>query len=104
MRSSDGAVTEKNGLVLLCVQVQPRASRNAVRIEPDGRVRVAVTATPAEGAANKALRELIARTVGIPKSAVMILHGEKSRKKTLALKNVTVEEVDGRLLMAQCQD
>jgi len=87
------AIEEKNGVIHLHVRVQPKASRNEVRGEVEGRLRVALTAPPIEGAANKALIAFIAKDLGVPKRAVTLLSGEHSRNKALALEGVSLDEV-----------
>ena len=79
--------------VMLHVRVQPKASRNEVIVEPDGRIRVALTAPPVEGAANEALRAFLAKRLGIPRGSVRVVRGEKSRDKTVALTGVTPDRV-----------
>jgi len=91
------AVEEKDGRVLLRVRVQPRASRNALFREPDGRIRVALMAPPVEGAANKALAEFIAKLFGVPRGAVVLVAGERSRDKTVAISGITRQEVVSKL-------
>lgn len=90
-------IEQRNDDVLLTVRVQPKSSRMAVRIEPDGLIRVSVTAPPAEGAANKALVEYLAGLFGLPKRAVAIHSGHKGRNKTVVLCGVTVEAVRTKL-------
>ena len=46
-----------------------------------------------EGKANKDLKRLIAKAVGVPKSAVTIASGEKSRKKRLVVEGCRAEQV-----------
>ncbi len=82
----------KNG-VIVRIRVQPKASRNVVSAEPGKRVRIAVTAPPEDGAANRAVVKLLAKTVGVPKSAVKITHGGKGRDKTLSLDGTDVDTV-----------
>ena len=91
------AVEEKDGRVLLRVRVQPRASRNALFREPDGRIRVALMAPPVEGAANKALAEFIAKLFGVPRGAVVLVAGKRSRDKTVAISGVTRQDVVSKL-------
>ena len=86
-------IEERPGGVLLRVRVQPRASRNAVLVDPDSRIRVTLTSPPVAGAANRALIEVLARKLGIPKGAVALVRGEKSRDKTLSLVGMTAAEV-----------
>jgi len=91
------AITENDGGVLLHLRVQPRASRNGLRRDADGRIRVAVTAPPAEGAANKAVIELIAKLLAVPKSTITVKAGERSREKTLSIAGLTHQELLARL-------
>ena len=71
---------------IIDVLVQPRASKNEV-LGPDGagRLRVRITAPPAEGAANKSLIELLARHFGVSKSEVTIVAGARSRRKRVRI-------------------
>lgn len=84
----------REGYLLLKVRVQPRASRNAFKQEADGRLRVYLTAPPVEGAANEALCEFVAKRLGIAKSSISVVAGEKSREKTLKIMGATAQELD----------
>jgi len=90
-------IEERDGAVLLRVRVQPRASKNGVRVEPDGRVRIALTAPPVEGAANEALTAFVAKTLGLPKRAVVLAGGEKGREKVLRLSGTSAVEIREKL-------
>lgn len=87
-----------NGEVWLSLRVQPKASRNRLTVEPDGRVKASITAPPAGGAANAALCELLANELNVPKSAVRVVRGEKSRDKTVAIRGLNESEVSNVLL------
>ncbi len=69
------------------VWVVPRASRPSLGpVEPARDcLRIAVSAPPVDGAANEAVRELLAKDLGVAKSQVRLLRGETSRKKTLQI-------------------
>ncbi|MBI5090833.1 MAG: DUF167 domain-containing protein [Candidatus Hydrogenedentes bacterium] len=82
---------------LLKVRVQPKASRNAIKLEESGVIRVALTAAPVDGEANMALREFLAKALRIPRGAVDLVSGEKSREKVLRLEGLTGSEVLERL-------
>jgi uncharacterized protein (TIGR00251 family) len=71
--------------VRIDVHVQPRASRNAVIGWRDGSLRVALTAPPVEGAANAALIELLAESLGLKRRQVSVVGGQTSRKKVVEL-------------------
>lgn len=87
------AIRQAKGGVELRVRVQPRASRNAVRMEADGQIRIALTAPPVEGAANAALCAYIAGLCGLAKRGVKLVSGERSREKTLFIAGVDAETV-----------
>ncbi len=65
--------------------VVPRSSRAALGpLEPArGCLRAAVNAPPVDGAANVAVRELVADALAVPKSQVQLIRGATARKKTL---------------------
>lgn len=48
-----------------------------------------VRAVPAEGEANAALEKLVARWLDVPRSAVRVTHGAKSRVKSLTVSGET---------------
>jgi len=82
-------VTPRPGGVSLAVRLTPRAGRarlEGLRATPTGSaLAVAVTAPPEDGKANAALVALLAQALGLPKSAVRLTHGDKSRNKTIAI-------------------
>jgi uncharacterized protein YggU (UPF0235/DUF167 family) len=74
----------------LMVRLTPRASEAALgglrEIEPGQPLLLArVTAAPVEGAANAALIKLVAKALGLPKSAISIEAGATSRIKALEI-------------------
>ena len=85
---------------VLAVRVQPRASRTEVAGFVGDRVRLRVTAPPANGAANDAVRRLLARALGCPPSAVEILRGQGGREKRVRIVGLEPAEVRARLARA----
>jgi uncharacterized protein (TIGR00251 family) len=77
------------GGVTLAVRLTPKAGRERIeglRATPDGEVlAVAVTAPPEDGKANAALSALLAKSLRLPKSAVRVTRGGKSRNKTVTI-------------------
>lgn len=71
------------------VRVTPKAASDALKIErlSDGTeiLRVRVTVAPEDGRANKAVIALLAEALDVPKSALTLLRGEKSRTKTIGI-------------------
>ena len=71
--------------MLITVRVHPRASRP--RAEWNGDVlEVWVSAPPAEGAANRAVLEAVAKVVGVPVSAVTLRSGARGRTKLVEVR------------------
>ena len=96
--SEDAAVFTLSGAdTLFRVRVQPKASRNALLAGDEGRVRVALTAPPVEGAANEALVKYVAGLLGIPRRRVTLESGAQSREKVLRLAGLSPAEA-ARLL------
>jgi uncharacterized protein (TIGR00251 family) len=69
----------------LRVKVTPGASKTCLMGVKAGRLRVHIAAPPERGKANATLITFLAKTLGVPKNAIAITAGEKSRDKTLLL-------------------
>ena len=85
---------------LLRVRLQPRAGANAIVGVKDSIVRVRVTAPPVGGAANEALTRLLARTLRIGRSRILVVRGRTSRTKVVRIDGLTDEEAMARLAAA----
>lgn len=101
MKLDRDAITAKgtkgdDSFVTLLIRVQPRASRTAVEVR-DGRLLVRVTSPPVESAANEAVREALADTLDLPRRAIRIAGGEKSRNKKIEISGVDERTVRARL-------
>ena len=86
-------LNELDGAVVFSVRVQPRASRNAMEGEWQGALKVRLTAPPVDDKANAALCAFLAEQLNIPRSAVRILAGERSRTKRVEVRGVKVEQI-----------
>lgn len=79
------------------VRLQPRARRDEVAGEREGRLLVRVTAPPVEGRANEALRRLIAKRAGVARGRVAVVRGQRSRDKVVRVEGMTDGELRARL-------
>lgn len=93
----DNPVQASGTGVMLTVRVLPRASRNQVIGVEQGAIKIKLIAPPVEGAANAALIEFVAGWLGVRKSAVMIVSGEKARHKRVQVVGLAVEAVRQKL-------
>lgn len=91
------AVEARADGVLLRVKVQPKASRNAILGEQGGRIRIALTAPPVEGAANDSLVKFLADILHVRRQQIVIKGGEHGREKSLLVQEITVEQVNSVL-------
>jgi uncharacterized protein (TIGR00251 family) len=83
--------------VYLAVKLQPRASSNEIGDLLGDEIKIKVTAPPVDAAANQALVELLARTLGCSRGAIQIVHGQTSRHKTLRITGMTKDQVAQKL-------
>jgi len=78
--------------MILHLYVQPRARRNGFAGAVHGEWKLRLTAPPVEGKANDACVAFLARGLGIARSRVRLLSGQKSRHKVVELVGVSEEE------------
>jgi len=81
----------------LRVRLTPKAGRNEIVRREGDVLHVRVTAPPVDGAANKALIELLADALRIRKTAVRLKSGAASREKRLDIEGLDTEEMWRRL-------
>lgn len=79
------------------MRVQPRASRDEVLGWREGVLALRVTAPPVEGEANRAVEALLAGALGVRRSAVSVVRGERGRDKLVRVEGLTDAEVRARL-------
>jgi uncharacterized protein (TIGR00251 family) len=84
--------------VLINIYVAPRASSNKVVGAHNRELKIALTAPPVEGAANKALVEFVAKTLDVPKGSVSLVSGQASRHKVLRVQGIEAQAVLQRVL------
>ena len=90
-----------DGGVEIPVRVVPGASRDKVVGEHDGALKVQVSAPPVEGAANDRLVRFLAKGVlGVPRSAMSLVRGQRSRDKVVRVEGVTLDDVQAMLQQA----
>ena len=71
--------------VIIEVTARPGASRRGVIGVSDDRLVIAMHSQPDKGKANDELIEYLAREMRVPRSALLIVRGETSRRKTIRI-------------------
>lgn len=82
----------------LAVRATPRGGRDAVEgwgADAAGRpfLNVRVATAPVDGGANAAVEALVAKALGLPRSAVSVARGHTARLKQLEIDGVTAAEM-----------
>jgi uncharacterized protein YggU (UPF0235/DUF167 family) len=86
-------------LVQVVVRVTPRGGRDAIdgwTRDDAGRaiLRIRVAAAAAEGAANAAVLALLAKALGVPKTAVRLASGQTARVKRVGIDGVDMAQLE----------
>jgi hypothetical protein len=81
----------------IAVRLRPRGHRDQLIGIRGGVLLARVTAPPVEGKANKALRQMIAKRIGVAPSRVSVVQGEKSRNKVVSVEGIGATELERAL-------
>jgi uncharacterized protein YggU (UPF0235/DUF167 family) len=84
----------------LRLKVVPGSSRDRLMGELDGALKLAVSAPPERGRANRAVIALLARCLGLRPPSIRIERGTTNAFKTCAVSGVTVEQLRDALQRA----
>jgi hypothetical protein len=97
-KAGEGTATTGTARALILVWARPGSSRESVKWDQwRKRWAVSVTAPAQEGRANEAILELLAKTVGVSASCLVIRHGHTSASKTIEVLGLDQETADSRL-------
>jgi uncharacterized protein len=91
------AIGEHAEGLVLPVRAQPGARKNGVLGEQAGALKVAVTAPPEDGRANKALLETLRELLHLKRSQLEMLSGETSRDKRFLVRGLMRAELVARV-------
>jgi uncharacterized protein (TIGR00251 family) len=85
------------GGVVINVRVIPRAGRSGLAGTRDNALLVRLNAPPVEGAANAELLDVLSDILHVPKRALTIVSGERSRSKRVLVADLDVAAADTRI-------
>ena len=90
-------------MTILAVRLTPRGGADRIEgwaQDAAGRplLKARVTAPPVEGEANAALEKLLAKALGLPRSAVVVVSGTTARIKRVRVEGMDEDKVRERLL------
>jgi len=84
---------EGRGLTF-AVRVVPRASRSEIAGEYNGALRVRIAAAPVEGAANRELIKVLAKSFKLPQNAVEIVSGANAKNKIVRIRGANAARLE----------
>lgn len=79
--------------ISLKVKVIPKSSKSGIKGWENGELVVRLAAVPEKGEANEELIRYLADFLGIAKSRLQLVQGEKSRHKRVCIKGLSMEEL-----------
>lgn len=82
---------EVNGRIVLRVKVIPRASRSEIVGWENDELKIRLAAVPDKGQANDELIRFLSRHLGVGKTSIVLLNGETSRHKKIAIADLSKE-------------
>jgi uncharacterized protein len=85
-------MADSSGTVIK-VKVIPRSSRTEILGKENDIYRMKLTDPPVEGRANKAVIELLAEKLGVPRREIEIVSGKTGRLKTIRIRGLTAAEI-----------
>jgi uncharacterized protein len=84
----------------ISIKAQPNAGRNEDVGLTGGIWKIKIAAPPEKGKANKQLIEFLSDTLGVRKTHILILKGESSHNKILAIEGIDQSEAEAALAAA----
>ena len=83
--------------VLVAVKAQPGSRQNRILGQHGGALKVAVTAAPEKGKANKAISTVLANVIGVRKGDVQVVRGATTANKLVKITGITQDQLLERL-------
>lgn len=87
------SVFEKSGRTCFHVWVQPKASRKGILGLHGNALKVQLTAPPVDNQANQQLLEILAKALGVSRTALSLTAGMRSKNKTVAVCGISPERL-----------
>ena len=85
--------SRKDGKFFINVRATTKASKNYIRGVKHDELLISVTAVPENNKANNAIIDLISKKIGVSKSKIQIISGEKNRNKKISINSENIEEI-----------
>ena len=84
--------------VILLVKAVPGAGKNEIRDVVGGMLKVCCTQVPEKGKANKAIVDILAKSLSLKKSQITLCAGQTDSHKKFLIQGVSPEELVKRVM------
>lgn len=98
MSMNSSPVTTHGSSIRIQVHAQPGAKRTELVGRHGDALKIRVQSPPLEGRANDELLRFLADTLGVPRSSVSLVRGEKSRSKVFEVASCDRNQAESILL------
>lgn len=89
--------SSKDNFIEFNARLVPKSSRNEISEVERYVYKIKITSPPVDGKANRALIELLSKTLKKPKKNIEIISGLKSRNKRIRIYDITESEFYGKI-------
>jgi uncharacterized protein len=97
--NGEGLLLRETGAgCVIPVKVVPKASKNQIVGVEKGSLKIRVQAPPVDGAANDAVVRTLGDWLDVPRNAVVVQGGHRSRQKTIFVKGLNGARILEKLL------
>jgi uncharacterized protein (TIGR00251 family) len=94
---NERVIREHESGVIIDIKVHPGSSRKGLLYREGESLSVYVHSAPEKGKANKEAIKLLSKELGVPSSQLEMVKGERSRHKTILIKDISRKEIMKRL-------
>ena len=88
---------QRDNTVLLHVKVVPNSSRTQLAGQLGDALKIKVAQPPEDGKANRAVEQLLAETLNLPKSSITVIAGHTRPQKTIQITGLSPQQIETRL-------
>ena len=85
-------------MIRIRVKAYPKSSSAGISGFADGKLKVRLCSPPEKGRANRELVDVVADKLGVARSAVLIVKGDRGREKLIEIQGISEKEFMERIV------
>jgi uncharacterized protein (TIGR00251 family) len=87
---------ERKDSIFISLNIHPNSSKNRISLT-DYSIEIYIKEPPSKGKANQGLIKYLSKILEISSSSIILIYGEKSRKKIVSVAGLTQQQVIDRM-------